>query len=229
MSHGLPGAAQQFAAWQLRASSPYNASIFCRKMRRAAAAARWMRSTSTCTATMAGRRTAAAPQSRRQRPRCRLGWATSQTLGTCRCAMLNAGTQGFLQRAVAAAGGLWARAAIDHTCCMHCVPECRSSPLPRRRACPTTWSTCCSWAVKSEACSSCWVLVWQPPGCLGRAWPSIGAVAAAACSATAPARRTSQPAAAAATWHRYPDENDYDAFLTAHGGASNACTEEVRG
>lgn len=27
---------------------------------------------------------------------------------------------------------------------------------------------------------------------------------------------------------RYPDENDYDAFLTAHGGASNACTEEVR-
>ena len=28
---------------------------------------------------------------------------------------------------------------------------------------------------------------------------------------------------------RYPDENDYDAFLTAHGGASNACTEEVRG
>jgi hypothetical protein len=26
---------------------------------------------------------------------------------------------------------------------------------------------------------------------------------------------------------RYPDENDYDAFLTAHGGASNACTEEV--
>ena len=26
----------------------------------------------------------------------------------------------------------------------------------------------------------------------------------------------------------YPDENDYDAFLTAHGGASNACTEEVR-
>ena len=28
---------------------------------------------------------------------------------------------------------------------------------------------------------------------------------------------------------RYPDENDYDAFLTAHGGASNACTEEVCG
>ncbi len=28
---------------------------------------------------------------------------------------------------------------------------------------------------------------------------------------------------------RYPDENDYDAFLTAHGGASNACTEEVWG
>lgn len=27
---------------------------------------------------------------------------------------------------------------------------------------------------------------------------------------------------------RYPDENDYDAFLTAHGGSSNACTEEVR-
>ena len=27
---------------------------------------------------------------------------------------------------------------------------------------------------------------------------------------------------------KYPDENDYDAFLTAHGGASNACTEEVR-
>lgn len=27
---------------------------------------------------------------------------------------------------------------------------------------------------------------------------------------------------------RYPDENDYDAFLTAHGGASNAFTEEVR-
>jgi nardilysin len=26
---------------------------------------------------------------------------------------------------------------------------------------------------------------------------------------------------------KYPDENDYDAFLTAHGGASNACTEEV--
>lgn len=25
---------------------------------------------------------------------------------------------------------------------------------------------------------------------------------------------------------KYPDENDYDAFLTAHGGASNACTEE---
>ena len=31
------------------------------------------------------------------------------------------------------------------------------------------------------------------------------------------------------TLSRYPDENDYDAFLTAHGGASNACTEEVRG
>lgn len=26
---------------------------------------------------------------------------------------------------------------------------------------------------------------------------------------------------------RFPDENDYDAFLTAHGGSSNACTEEV--
>ncbi|EFN52789.1 hypothetical protein CHLNCDRAFT_138430 [Chlorella variabilis] len=25
---------------------------------------------------------------------------------------------------------------------------------------------------------------------------------------------------------RFPDENDYDAFLTAHGGSSNACTEE---
>ena len=25
---------------------------------------------------------------------------------------------------------------------------------------------------------------------------------------------------------RFPDENDYDAFLTAHGGTSNACTEE---
>jgi secreted Zn-dependent insulinase-like peptidase len=25
---------------------------------------------------------------------------------------------------------------------------------------------------------------------------------------------------------KYPDENDYDAFLSAHGGASNACTEE---
>jgi hypothetical protein len=26
---------------------------------------------------------------------------------------------------------------------------------------------------------------------------------------------------------KYPDENEYDAYLTAHGGASNACTEQV--
>ncbi len=28
---------------------------------------------------------------------------------------------------------------------------------------------------------------------------------------------------------KYPDENEYDAFLTAHGGSSNAMTEAVRG
>lgn len=28
---------------------------------------------------------------------------------------------------------------------------------------------------------------------------------------------------------RFPDENEYDAFLTAQGGSSNAQTEEVRG
>lgn len=27
---------------------------------------------------------------------------------------------------------------------------------------------------------------------------------------------------------RFPDENDYDAFLSAHGGSSNAMTEAVR-
>lgn len=27
---------------------------------------------------------------------------------------------------------------------------------------------------------------------------------------------------------KFTDENDYDAFLTAHGGASNAFTEEAR-
>lgn len=27
---------------------------------------------------------------------------------------------------------------------------------------------------------------------------------------------------------RFPDENEYDAFLTAQGGSSNAQTEEVR-
>lgn len=27
----------------------------------------------------------------------------------------------------------------------------------------------------------------------------------------------------------FPDENEFDAFLTAHGGASNACTENVSG
>lgn len=27
---------------------------------------------------------------------------------------------------------------------------------------------------------------------------------------------------------KFPDENDFDSFLTAHGGASNACTDNVR-
>jgi hypothetical protein len=28
---------------------------------------------------------------------------------------------------------------------------------------------------------------------------------------------------------KFPDENDYDAYLTAQGGMSNACTEEASG